>query len=269
MKTTVQDALKNPEAFAAQYDRIVYDLAKQWIPSIPLLPREKVLDVGSRHGRVAGLLAYANPETQFHGITTAGYMEVIQKNPVLELLPNLTFEQQDLKTFSFQNRFDKIVSFGCLTWIEDKKPALASMFASLKPGHKAYLQLFVDHGQQWFDRCVFAVAAKPQWKGYFTDFKKKCKHCKPGEFIHFAEEVGFIPVKADLHTRKVEVASEDYFKNWMIGWSSHTRYLPEDKIDAFFSEVVETRLQMAPKDAEGRIFYEDIFFEVELLKPAE
>lgn len=262
------NALYDPETLFLTHYHIVLNLAAQFIPQIPFSPEEKILDVGCRNGKITGLLAHLSPDSTITALTTTtGFLNAIKQDPTLQSLPQVHFEQADVTAFNYHEKYDKAVSFSCLTWYENKEKIVSNIYQSLKSGAKAYLQFFVDHGKNWFDTCVFTIAEKPEWKSYFQHFKKRVNHIKPGEFLSQAEKIGFVIEQSNLPKRQVLLANEQYFKNWLITWSSHFPYLPQEKIDAFFNEVVEYYLQQHPKDNKGRIVYEDYFFEVVLLKP--
>ena len=269
MKHTLkQDAIESPERFFADYYHVYYRLAKEYINEIPFHPDESVLDIGCRNGKVTEMLARLNTEMQFTAVTTTkNFLEGIQNDIMLMQLPNVKFEAQLLNNYYPNELFDKVVSFLCLNWMQDKEKILTKIFQALKPRKKAYLQLFVDHGQDWFDQCIFDVAKLPQWENYFRNFTKKCEAVKPGVLHVQAEKLGFVIEKSVLQKRKIPIKDEQYFKNWMMTWSSHLSYLPHDKIDDFFAQAVENYLKHHPKDEFGKIYYEDFFLEMTLLKP--
>ncbi len=243
-------------------------LASQFIPQIAFYPGDKVLDIGCRNGKVTGAVAQLNPDCHFTAITTSAvYWEAIEKDKSLQSLPNVLFKQTDPYELDFHQAFDKVISFSCLTWYQERDKIIKNIFNSLKPGGKAYIQLFVDHGQDWFDACVFAVAQKKEWASFFQDFKKRVTHTTPGVLLSQAERTGFIIEQSKLSKHYIPIKNEDYFKNWMISWSSHLPYLPENKVDAFFNEAVETYLLNHPKDKKGQFNYDDYFLEMVLLKP--
>lgn len=258
----------DPETIFLTHYNIVLKLAAQFIPEIPFYPEEKILEVGCRSGRTTALLASLNPDSTITALTTSQtFLDAIKENSALQSLSHVHFELADITAFDAKHKYDKVVSFSCLTWFQDKEKIIANIYQALKPGAKAYLQFFVDHGQEWFDSCVFAIARLPEWKSYFQDFKKKVTHTTPGVFLHQAEKLGFIIEKSHLYKHQVPLVNETYFKNWLISWSSHLPYLPAEKVDDFFNQVVEFYIKEHPKDDLGRITYEDYFFEVTLLKP--
>lgn len=259
-------AVEAPEKFFANYYHVFYRAAMQYIRDIPFYPGETVLDVGCRNGKVTELLGRFNPDVHFKAITTTkDYLGVIDNDNSLIHLPNVQFQVQLLDDYVADHCFDKVVSFSCLTWYQDKAKVVAKIYQALKPGKKAYLQFFLDHGQDWFDRCIFAVANLESWQPYFKNFAKKVQHIKPGDFLFQAEKIGFIIEKSSLKKRKIPVQDKNYLKNWMMTWSSHLAFLPQDKIDNFFAQAVEHYL--SKQSADAQIYYEDFYFEVTLLKP--
>lgn len=257
----------DPQTLFLTHYHVVLKLAAQFIPQITFYPEEQILDVGCRNGKITGLLAHLNPDSTISALTTSNiFLNAIKQDPTLQTLSKVHFEQADVTEFNYKEKYDKVVSFSCLTWYENKEKIVSNIYQSLKPGAKAYLQFFVDHGQDWFDACIFAIAAKPEWKSYFQQFKKKVDHIKPGAFLSQAEKIGFVIQQSNLPKRQVLLPNEQYFKHWLITWSSHFSYLPPEKVDAFFDEVVEYYIYQHPKDNLGRITYEDYFFEVVLLK---
>ncbi len=269
MQTPIRhEAIESPEKFFANYYHVYYRLAQEYINEIPFYPNESVLDIGCRNGKVTAMLSYLNPDVHFTAITTTdAFLDQIQNDNAIEKMTNMQFETQLLSDYQVNKHYDKVVSFLCLNWQHDKESILKKIYHALKPGKKAHLQLFVDHGQNWFDQCIFDVAKLPQWESYFKNFTKKCQPVKPGVVLALSEQIGFIIEKCILQKRKIPLQDEKYFKNWIMTWSSHLAYLPHDKIDVFFAQAVENYLKGHPKDESGRIYYEDYFFEMTLLKP--
>lgn len=278
INSVTRDAIVAPEQFFNQYYHVFYQLALAMLPSIPFFPGEKILDVGCRNGKVSEALARLYPDNQFTAVTTnKGFQEIVNKDETLQL-PNLQFISLYLDQYHPEkNYYDKVVSFLCLTWFQDKGSVLAKIFQALKPHARSYIQLFVDHGQDWFDECIFTVANRPEWKGYFKNFKKRVQHHKPGAFLALCEENGFIIEKSELIKRRIPIQNESYFIHWMMTWSSHLdylrtdsstkNYLPDEKIEEFYTLALENYLKSHPRDLDGKLYYQDYFLETTLLKP--
>src|SRR4029079_5360066 len=119
------------QMFLTHY-HVVLRLAEQFIPNITFYPEEKILDVGCRNGKITGLLALMSPDCTFNAITTSTiYLDAIEKDKALQALPNITFKQADLYELNFQNHFDKVVSFSCLTWFDKREKIIDNLYSAL------------------------------------------------------------------------------------------------------------------------------------------
>ncbi len=263
------DKYEVPAILHKGHHYVTLKIAEKFLHQIPFGPQENILEVGCRDGKISTILALMNPHCELTSLTTTQeYLKQIQENKTIQSLENINFSLSDLYHFDYPNQFDKVLSFSCLTWFEDKKKILQNIYSSLKPGKKAYLQFFVDHKQEWFDNCRLKVATSSKWESHFKNFKIRRSHPTAGEVVGMAEQIGFIIEKSDLRRHQIMMPNEDYFKNWLKSISAHFIELLQDKSDAFFNDASKVYLDQHPKDALGQVCYEDYFIELVLLKPA-
>lgn len=258
-----------PASLHVGHHYVMLKFAEKMLLQIPFSSQEKILDIGCRDGKLTAILAMMNPHCQFTALTTTNdYLQQIKKDQTLQTITNAHFQLEELYQFSYPHQFDKVVSFCCLTWFEDKEKIISNIYTALKPGKRAYLQFFVDHGQQWFDECRLQVATQPQWRSHFENFKLRRDHPKPGQVMALAEKLGFIIEESKLRKHKIPMLNEGYFKSWLKSISAHYIDRLQEKSEAFFSEVVKQYSSTHPQET-AEIHYEDFLLELILLKPGE
>ena len=97
-------------------------------------PGERVLDLGCGTGHLTARIAAA-------GAAVVG----IDSDPAMidqarRGYPDLHFEQQDARSFSFAEPFDAVFSNAVLHWIREPEAVIACVRRALKPGGRFYLQ---------------------------------------------------------------------------------------------------------------------------------
>jgi ubiquinone/menaquinone biosynthesis C-methylase UbiE len=106
---------------------------EQLVPTLGLLPGQKILDVGTGTGiLIPFLLKAVGPTGQISAIDYSEKMIKICKSKYANL-PNVTFKVQQVETLDFPSQtFDAVTCFGLFPHIENKEEALRQMNRVLK-----------------------------------------------------------------------------------------------------------------------------------------
>lgn len=170
-------------------------------------PRDHVLDVGCRDGRISAFISDLVPEGKVVGLDISEHM-ISEANSQFTKA-NLSFLQVNTEEIPFAAQFDKLIALNYLHWIPDQKKALISMRDSLKP-EGSMLLLFPIKSKD----IVLSLVHSDKWKDHFPFFK-------PTRFYHTPEEFAEILKECNLKTvnsKVFEVASHYQNKEALIRW---------------------------------------------------
>jgi trans-aconitate methyltransferase/DNA-binding CsgD family transcriptional regulator len=185
-----------------------------------------------------------------------------------KMTSNLSFETMDVLTLPFTNDFDAIISFNCLLWVKDKQTALKNIFQALKPGGKAFLQLFAIHGRPKNDRFLFQISQSQDWQHYFKDFKVDYFEVTLGELYHLLQSLGFIIHGFEFAKYETQFSHPDALCEWMRSWATHQNNIPIEKRRSFMQETTLSYLKFHQYEPQEPFPYQEYLLEVICEKPA-
>ncbi len=238
-----------------------------FISKIDLSTASRVLDVGCRDGVISSHLASTHKSTIFSAIDQNLQKIQIAKNHYQ--LPNLSFEHENPAGFRINNQYDIVTSFSCLHWQTNKLAVLKNIYSALKPGGKAYLQFFAQHGHPKNDRFLYETAYSPKWKPYFNQFSPAYSESSLGQFISLLSAVGFIVQRAEFQNYPSKFSHQDQLIEWLGTWATHKHKVPKHKQEIFLSETVDNYLNWHSLSKANSFFYYEYLLEITCQKPDE
>jgi len=149
--------------------------AKDVLASVSFSCDEDVMDVGCGDGKISAYIAEKVCNGSVVGIDASQNMiDFAQKKFPQNAHPNLSFKLKDASAISYQEQFDRVVSFHCLHWIADQHAVLKGIYKSLKPGGKALLVMIAkgDFSQD-YQRVIDMFAVHPQDKREYKELLDK------------------------------------------------------------------------------------------------
>ncbi len=240
------------------------DWGTNFVKKFDLNAHSHILDIGCRAGHITSFLAKQNPKQHFLAIDNQSCLIDQAMN---ELSSNLHFETMDVLTLPFQSEFDAITSFNCLLWVKDKQTALRNIYHALKPGGKAYLQLFAIHGRPKNDRFLYQCAQSSRWQHYFKGFAIDYYEITLGELYSMLQNLGFIIHRIEFAKYETLFEHRDQLQEWMGHWASHKKALPKEKHDTFMDETISSYLKYHGFTAQEPFAYYEYLLEVICEKP--
>jgi len=242
--------------------------ANEVIAKLPMAGAEAVLDIGCGDGKITALLSKKSPNGQVIGIDSSQNMidEAVSRFTP-QKYPNLSFQKKDASKLRFRNQFDIIFSNAALHWIKEHKAVLQGIYRALKPGGKCFLS-FGGHGN---GKELFAAINKvidtPKWRPHFENFEAIWAFHHSDDYKAWVLEAGLTPLRVELVPKQAIYPNQEGLIGYLrTAWHQYNRYLPDEKINLFASEVVATYLKKQGLDANGNIAVTMVRLEVEAIK---
>lgn len=257
---------------ASAYDQqsgLQQAMAAEELGRLNLAGGERILDVGCGNGKITAEIATCVPRGSVLGVDPSHDMIAFAtQHHVSREHPNLRFEVADVRTFSFQQEFDLIVSFNALHWVPEQEAALRSLQRALKPGGQTLLRFAPEGPRQCLEDVIQEVCFSPRWAHYFLNFRKPYLHLTPEAYADLAGQCGLRVVRMQAEDKAWDFGTRDAFHAFCRAtFAEWTRCLPESDWDAFIDAVLDQyRAVAAETPAEANTFK---FYQLEVvLTPA-
>ncbi len=206
-----------------------YRTSLSMIKTLSLNGNENILDVGSGTGNVTAELARLVPRGHVTGLDASQSMvNFASQNHRID---NMTYRQQDILDLSDKERFDVIVSFWTLSWVNNQSLALSNIVRSLKPGGTLLLMYPLRHD-------AYEVADKliksEKWKTTFKDFNS------PRPFVsrdYYESIIASIPsVDFTVKSKALPCVfnSREEMQSSIKSWMSYLDYIESDALKTRF-----------------------------------
>ena len=224
-------------------------MAEEELGLLRLEGTERVLDVGCGDGRITAEIAARLPHGLVVGVDPSHEMIAFASSHFgLSPHANLRFEVADVRGLPYRSAFDLVLSFNALHWIPAQDTALRSIAAALKPTGKAMLRFVPAGERKSLEDVIEDVRQSAKWCGYFQGFQKPYVHFTPEEYQALAEQNGLRVIALQVKTEAWDFKTRDAFMAYcLVTCVAWTRLLPEDKRQAFITEVLD-RYRMVAAD---------------------
>lgn len=209
-----------------------YSTAMAMLASLPLQGNETILDIGCGTGKITFQIAQKVKNGHVTGVDLS--QEMIEYASANRADTNIRYVCGDVVKMRYKNRFDAVVSFWTLSWVELLEKALRNIVASLKENGKMLLMYPLKHDVY---ETLAIVTKLPQWITYFENFSR------PRPFFTAENVAGFLkklPVTANIVSEEfvVEFSDKSEMRNSIRSWLPHLTLLPDDETKEQFLEDV-------------------------------
>ena len=221
-------------------------VAEQSIAELTLAGTERVLDVGCGDGFVTLRIAERLPGGSVVGVDASPRMIAKAESRAVPDGARAEFRFADARDLPFDREFDVAVSFNALHWVPDLQVALAGIARSAVDGGRVIIQIVCAGPRTSVEDVLMAVAARPRWAEYFTDFSAPFIHIQPEKFRDIARVAGLDTT--DLVVRDVEwdFGSREEFARWCtVGSTDWTTHLDDAAVPEFIDDVVRAYEQIS------------------------
>jgi len=232
--------------------------ANDFMKDMHLVGDESILDVGCGDGKITAAMAKA----------VTGDVIGVDISPSMigfaeKAFPHVTFQVQDAAKLNFENKFDLITSFTVMQWVLDQEGALKGFAKALKPEGRLWIQMPTGLPSAMTQALEKTVA---KWSSFFKDFSPPWRFYNATEYRKLLTDTHFTPTRLDVVAKHEKFPSRAAFQGFLRQWFPYLRPLPEDKKDAFLTELLDNYLQLLPVDDQGRVSFIVDRLEVEATK---
>jgi trans-aconitate 2-methyltransferase len=205
---------------------------------------ESILDIGCGDGKTTIELAKKVPNGKVIGIDPSSNMiDECKKN--YSLIKNISFEQKGAEEFSFDIKFDLIVSFFALHYVNDQLTVLKNIYNALKPRGKLIIRM--SGGEQ---KEIAEVFNREPWKSIFAKQEEKWHSQTEEDYKKLLKEAGFKDFKAKTESHPRYFTKDEFF-NWAMAWVPYVTGLDQKKSIEFTNELLENISK--GQEGEGKI----------------
>ncbi len=248
-----------------EHSCVQYEWAKELISKLNLQGTESLLDIGCGDGKVTSLLASCLPNGHVTGIDSSEDMiSTAKRNFPQSKHNNLTFLARDVRSLSFENRFDVVFSNAALHWIKDHVSLLSKIKRSLKKSGRLLFQMGGKGNADEIIAVLDNMLTLDPWKPYFEDFSFPYGFYGPDDYSRWLAEVGLKEKRLELIPKNMRQKGKDRLAGWIrTTWLPYTERLPSELRDGFISEIVDSYINKCPMDGEGYVHVKMVRLEVE------
>lgn len=228
---------------------------------------EFVLDIGSGDGRLTARIAERAPDGYVVGIDDSESMLSVARRDWGDI-DNLTFQLQDAEEESFyqkyEQKFDLVVSFSTLHWIQNQLLVLNGVHDVLKPRGIFYLRLASKGGDPIQD-VADEMARSATYQTHFVNFVDPHNRFSPEEYRILLDLAGLQVNSLIDVEEKDELSGRTSLTKQIKSWLPHYHFLKakeEALAERFLDEVIDRYLSLYPAKPDGTILLYDHYLEV-------
>lgn len=230
-------------------------MAMDTIDLLPWSDVENILDIGCGDGKVTAFLAKKVAKASIIGIDISQSMIDFASSKYTKTdYPNLEFQRQDAGEISFENQFDRVVSFSTLHWVLDQAKVLKAIHRALISGGQICLHTYGKGNMNATDIGDYLVHTE-KWKAYFPSYTKQRVFFTEQEFYFLLEEAGFKNIQVIGSWNVTTYANRQALFDFANPLLNFIRHLPQDLQHEFVEEVVDRIISIAGQNSDGSIDY--------------
>ncbi len=239
--------------------------AKELIQKLRLKGSENVLDIGCGDGKVTAEIATLVTNGSALGIDNSESMiELAKKKFSGSDYSNLSYQVKDVRSMSYDERFDVVFSNAALHWVKNHKPVLEKIFKGLKNGGQILLQMGGEGNAQEILTVLSKLISSKEWQPFFQNFDFPYEFYGIQEYRKLLSETGFKINRVDLVPKDMIHDQQSDLEGWIrTTWLPYIERVPNDKKDHFIKTICSKYIEEDTTDREGRIHVAMVRLEVE------
>lgn len=236
-----------------------YQAAVTYLKTLKLCDYPEILDLGCGSGKVTEAMCKMAPSAKIEALDASQSM-IQAAREKYNSLNKVTFNVKDAQNLNYCEKFDLVVSFSCLHWIENKEAVFRGIAQCLKPGGSILLVGCAKAPSDPIFRSFLDLKTREPWSAALSKVDTRTQYfpLEKETIAQFIHRVG-------LEAREVnEVKLPLRFKNkkalaaWFLGWLGGLPALaglPKEQQQAFASALVEQYSSYVPAEKDGSIEY--------------
>lgn len=230
MKTT--NYWSEPAFYRAHSD-LQQNTAKYFLKTkhFKMKSHHRLLDIGCGPGDITKTCSRYTRDKHFNGkivgIDKSKEMITYAKQQVAD--DGLLFIRKSVEQLHYFEQFDRIVSFYCLHWVEDKDLAFKNIARSLKEGGEAFL--LIPYQSTEIHEAVKKVANAAAWQPYFAAFSDPRRAPLDKEQLRrVIQASGLLCADEELETcfRWYDFKNEAAMLGFLQAWSPYYKWLQKN-----------------------------------------
>jgi trans-aconitate methyltransferase len=211
---------------------------------------EHVLDIGCGDGKITAFLFKKVSLGSILGIDTS---QAMIDFATIEY-PQLSFHKLDALEMTFEEQFDRVVSFSTLHWIVDQKKVLKAIYRALVPGGDVCLQTY-GTGVMNVTVIADALVKTEKWSSFFPSYTQQRVFFTEEEYRALLQSVGFEQVRIFGSWNDTPFTDREGLIAFAKPLLNFIRHLPEELQYEFVEEVVDKIISIAGSSEDGLIHY--------------
>jgi ubiquinone/menaquinone biosynthesis C-methylase UbiE len=219
--------------------------ALELIEQLDIKQDDHILDVGCGDGKITIELAKKAYIGKVDGFDLSQDMiELAQKE--YQNIANLSFLLGDASNFLYKQKFDWIVSFFCLQWVNNKVKSFKLLFDHLKP--KGKIAIITTDRNPYLLKIRTYLIQDTDFKKYFTDYVDATEVIDHDDYNTYATIAGFQNIVYFENTKTIFFDDSAKLRLFIKMVTPALKYLPTaDLRESFLSQLVEGYLSIVPE----------------------
>lgn len=235
--------------------KLQWDIAMGTMDLVSWSETERVLDIGCGDGKITALISKKVPKGFVLGIDISQTIVdfALVHYPHSDY-PNLDFKKIDATKISFENQFDKVVSFSSFHLIMDQEKALRGIYRALVSGGKLCMHTF-GKGFMNVTEIGDELVHTDRWASYFPLYVKQKIFFSEQEYRELFEKIGFKHVQVHGFWNEAHYENRQALLDFAKPILNFIRHLPAALQQEFTEEVVDKIILMTGQKEDGSILY--------------
>lgn len=218
-------------------------LSMELVSRLPLSVSDCILDIGSGDGQLTAQIAERVPQGSVVGIDHAPSMITAAKKWIRADLP-LSFVEMNAEDIQLQQRYNWILSFYAVNWVENK-PALFDRIPTLLQPYGRLAWIMTNRNPYLF-QARYALIQQPKWAPYFQDYHDVTHVFEDDCYADYAQSVGLADVQTVTRAHDLPCTNREQLSMLLKLFTHALTYVPVAQHDAFIHELTDLYLARLP-----------------------
>jgi trans-aconitate 2-methyltransferase len=236
-------------SYYATHSDMQYGMAIKSLNRIAISPKADILDIGCGDGKITKHIAELAPEGKVVGLDGSSSMIETAQSYAGK---NLQFMQGDALALPFKDKFDLIVSFNCLHWVNPIQTALKGIKEALASGGRVLILIAPKQTKHPLHRIIFQVAGSAPWRSFFDLEQAILGLYTFAEWGSLIEAAGLRLEKMELMDVALDYIDKNAFAGWLGGWVPFGSIPPERRKE-YFDALADAYTGAVPCERDGKV----------------
>jgi SAM-dependent methyltransferase len=210
---------------------------------LPISVSDCILDVGCGDGQLTAQIAERVPQGKVVGIDHAASM-LAEANKWTRLDLPLSFVEMNAEDIQLHQRYNWIVSFYCLQWIENKQAFFNRIPQLLQPYGR--LACVMTNRNPYLYQARYTLIQQPKWRSYFEDYHDITDAFDDDGYAGYAQSIGLADVQCVTRAHDFPCQDREQLEKYLQLVTPALVHVPLVLQDAFIRELTDCYLDHLP-----------------------